>query len=136
MLQVKQLKKQKKKKEKTAVEEGALEYENEIVGSDYSDEDEYIENNVNGINMNKIDNNNNININKENVDNNINIDINNNDKCIILNKNVKIEKNEVKQKNKDIKKNLLTKFNNEESKEISIENNYFDDLKFNGALSK
>ena len=125
-----------KKTEKTAVEEGALEYENEIVGSDYSDEDEYIENNVNGINMNKIDNNNNININKENMDKNINIDINNNDKCIILNKNVKIEKNEVKQKNKDIKKNLLTKFNNEESKEISIENNYFDDLKFNGALSK
>ena len=124
-----------KKTEKTAVEEGALEYENEIVGSDYSDEDEYIENNVNGINMNKIDNNN-ININKENMDNNINKDINNNDKCIILNKNVKIEKNEVKQKNKDIKKNLLTKFNNEESKEISIENNYFDDLKFNSALSK
>ncbi len=64
-----------KKTEKTAVEEGALEYENEIVGSDYSDEDEYIENNVNGINMNKIDNNNNIN--KENMDNNINKDINN-----------------------------------------------------------
>ena len=129
-----------KKTEKTAVEEGALDYEDEIVGSDYSDEDEYIENykdkeNVNEINENKvgtIGNHNDNDINKENVNN---LNINNKDKSSNLSQNRKTKDDKVKKNNKDIKANLLTKFNHEEGKVNSIGHDYFDDFKFNGALS-
>ncbi len=129
-----------KKTEKTAVEEGALDYEDEIVGSDYSDEDEYIENykdkeNVNEINENKvgtIGNHNNNDINKENINN---LYINNKDKTSNLSQNRKTKGDKVKKNNKDIKANLLTKFNHEEGKVNSIGHDYFDDFKFNGALS-
>ena len=129
-----------KKTEKTAVEEGALDYEDEIVGSDYSDEDEYIENykdkeNVNEINENKvgtIGNHNDNDINKENVNN---LNINNKDKSSNLSQNRKTKGDKVKKNNKDIKANLLTKFNHEEGKVNSIGHDYFDDFKFNGALS-
>ena len=120
-----------KKTEKTAVEEGALDYEDEIVGSDYSDEDEYIENykdkeNVNEINENKVGN-------VVNIINNLNID--NKDKTSNLSQNRKTKVDKVKKNNKDIKANLLTKFNHEEGKVNSIGHDYFDDFKFNGALS-
>ena len=129
-----------KKTEKTAVEEGALDYEDEIVGSDYSDEDEYIENykdkeNVNEINENKvgtIGNHNDNDIGKENVNN---LNINNKDKNSNLSQNRKTKGDKVKKNNKDIKANLLTKFNHEEGKVNSIGHDYFDDFKFNGALS-
>ena len=129
-----------KKTEKTAVEEGALDYEDEIVGSDYSDEDEYIENykdkeNVNEINENKvgtIGNHNDNDINKENINN---LNINNKDKSSNLSQNRKTKDDKVKKNNKDIKANLLTKFNHEEDKVNSIGHDYFDDFKFNGALS-
>ena len=129
-----------KKTEKTAVEEGALDYEDEIVGSDYSDEDEYIENykdkeNVNEINENKvrtIGNHNDNDINKENINN---LNINNKDKNSNLSQNRKTKDDKVKKNNKDIKANLLTKFNHEEGKVNSIGHDYFDDFKFNGALS-
>ena len=129
-----------KKTEKTAVEEGALDYEDEIVGSDYSDEDEYIENykdkeNVNEINENKvgtIGNHNDNDINKENINN---LNINNKDKTSNLSQNRKTKDDKVKKNNKDIKANLLTKFNHEEGKVNSIGHDYFDDFKFNGALS-
>ena len=129
-----------KKTEKTAVEEGALDYEDEIVGSDYSDEDEYIENykdkeNVNEINENKvgtIGNHNDNDINKENINN---LNINNKDKSSNLSQNRKTKDDKVKKNNKDIKANLLTKFNHEEGKVNSIGHDYFDDFKFNGALS-
>ena len=120
-----------KKTEKTAVEEGALDYEDEIVGSDYSDEDEYIENykdkeNLNEINENKVGN-------VVNIINNLNID--NKDKTSNLSQNRKTKVDKVKKNNKDIKANLLTKFNHEEGKVNSIGHDYFDDFKFNGALS-
>ena len=129
-----------KKTEKTAVEEGALDYEDEIVGSDYSDEDEYIENykdkdKDNEINENKvgtIGNHNDNDINKENVNN---LNINNKDKSSNLSQNRKTKDDKVKKNNKDIKANLLTKFNHEEGKVNSIGHDYFDDFKFNGALS-
>ena len=129
-----------KKTEKTAVEEGALDYEDEIVGSDYSDEDEYIENykdkeKDNEINENKvrtIGNHNDNDINKENVNN---LNINNKDKNSNLSQNRKTKDDKVKKNNKDIKANLLTKFNHEEGKVNSIGHDYFDDFKFNGALS-
>jgi hypothetical protein len=129
-----------KKTEKTAVEEGALDYEDEIVGSDYSDEDEYIENykdkdKDNEINENKggiIGNHNDNDIDKENVNN---LNINNKDKTSNLNQNRKTKDDKVKKNNKDIKANLLTKFNHEEGKVNSIGHDYFDDFKFNGALS-
>ena len=129
-----------KKTEKTAVEEGALDYEDEIVGSDYSDEDEYIENykdkeNVNEINENKvgtIGNHDDNGIDKENVNN---LNINNKDKSSNLSQNRKTKGDKVKKNNKDIKANLLTKFNHEEGKVNSIGHDYFDDFKFNGALS-
>ena len=129
-----------KKTEKTAVEEGALDYEDEIVGSDYSDEDEYIENykdkeKDNEINENKggiIGNHNDNDINKENINN---LNINNKDKTSNLSQNRKTKGDKVKKKNKDIKANLLTKFNHEEGKVNSIGHDYFDDFKFNGALS-
>ena len=96
-----------KKTEKTAIDEGVLDYEEENVGSDYSDEDEYIENykiGNNEINFNKntIINNSNE-INKENINNNIHTKLKtNNSKENLGNKKVK-----VKPKNKDIKKNLI-----------------------------
>ena len=129
-----------KKTEKTAVEEGALDYEDEIVGSDYSDEDEYIENykdkdKDNEINENKggiIGNHNDNDINKENVNN---LNINNKDKSSNLSQNRKTKDDKFKKNNKDIKANLLTKFNHEEGKVNSIGHDYFDDFKFNGALS-
>ena len=129
-----------KKTEKTAVEEGALDYEDEIVGSDYSDEDEYIENykdkdKDNEINENKvgtIGNHNDNDINKENINN---LNINNKDKSSNLSQNRKTKDDKVKKNNKDIKANLLTKFNHEEGKVNSIGHDYFDDFKFNGALS-
>ena len=129
-----------KKTEKTAVEEGALDYEDEIVGSDYSDEDEYIENykdkeKDNEINENKvgtIGNHNDNDIGKENVNN---LNINNKDKNSNLSQNRKTKGDKVKKNNKDIKANLLTKFNHEEGKVNSIGHDYFDDFKFNGALS-
>lgn len=129
-----------KKTEKTAVEEGALDYEDEIVGSDYSDEDEYIENykdkdKDNEINENKggtIGNHNINDINKENINN---LNINNKDKTSNLSQNRKTKDDKVKKNNKDIKANLLTKFNHEEGKVNSIGHDYFDDFKFNGALS-
>ena len=127
-----------KKTEKTAVEEGALDYEDEIVGSDYSDEDEYIENykdKDNEINENKvgtIGNHNDNDINKENINN---LNINNKDKTSNLSQNRKTKDDKVKKNNKDIKANLLTKFNHEEGKVNSIGHDYFDDFKFNGALS-
>ena len=129
-----------KKTEKTAVEEGALDYEDEIVGSDYSDEDEYIENykdkeKDNEINENKvrtIGNHNDNDIDEVNVNN---LNINNKDKNSNLSQNRKTKGDKVKKNNKDIKTNLLTKFNHEEGKVNSIGHDYFDDFKFNGALS-
>ena len=128
-----------KKTEKTAIDEGILDYEEEMVGSDYSDEDEYIENykvGNNEINANKniIINNININaINKENINNNIHNKLKTNDsKENAGNKKTKVNKH----KNKDIKKNLITKFNNEENKESSHEHNYLGDFIYSGPLSK
>ena len=125
-----------KKTEKTAIDEGVLDYEEEIVGSDYSDEDEYIENGRNNnINSNKnaiINCNNNIEINKENINNNIHTKLKTNDSK----ENIGIKKTKVKQKNNDIKKNLITKFNNEENKESSHEHNYLGDFIYSGPLSK
>ena len=128
-----------KKTEKTAIDEGILDYEEEMVGSDYSDEDEYIENykvGNNEINANKniIINNININdINKENINNNIHNKLKANDsKENVGNKKTKVNKH----KNKDIKKNLITKFNNEENKESSHEHNYLGDFIYSGPLSK
>ena len=123
-----------KKTEKTAVEEGALDYEDEIVGSDYSDEDEYIDNYRDKENINETigNNGNNIEINKENINN---LNINNKDKVVNLIQNGKTKDNKLKHKDKDIKTNLLSKFNYEEGKVNSIGHDYFDDFKFNGALS-
>ena len=128
-----------KKTEKTAVEEGVLDYEDEIVGSDYSDEDEYIDNyrekeefNATKEKKEEIDENN-IDINKENINN---INTNNKDGAINLSQIRKTKNNKVKLKNKDIKKNLLTKFNHEEEKTNSIGHDFLDDFKFTGALSK
>ena len=83
-----------KKTEKTAVEEGALDYEDEIVGSDYSDEDEYIDNYRDKENINETigNNGNNIEINKENINN---LNINNKDKVVNLSQNGKIKDNKV-----------------------------------------
>ena len=116
-----------KKTEKTAMEEGALGYEDEIVGSDYSDEDEYIDNYTEKNNVNKISGfndeleSNNNGIDKENINN--------------MNQN-KNKEFKIKHKNKDIKTNLLTKFNNEESKENSTCHDYLDNFIYNGPLSK
>ena len=128
-----------KKTEKTAEEEGAQDYEDEIVGSDYSDEDEYIDNykdkfDAKEINQDKDVIKNNYSINKENI-NDINI-INNNNKVINLSHKLKTKTNKIKNKNKDIKKNLLFKFNHEECRENSVGHDYLDNFKNNGALSK
>jgi hypothetical protein len=126
-----------KKTDKT--DKTSIDYEDEVVGSDYSDEDEYIDNykiNHNEINENKNiiinSNNNNIDINKENIHNNTENKI----KTDESKENEKLKKIKVKHKNKDIKKNLISKFNNEGNKESSHEHNYFDDFIYSGPLSK
>ena len=107
---------EKNKTGKTAVEEGE-ENDEELVGSDYSDEDEYLEN------MENLEN-------KENQNINNNIDINNH--CVkdkkIIHKN--------KGKGRKIKTNLITKFESNEKEEIKNENNFnnkdiYDDIKNN-----
>ena len=129
-----------KKTEKTAVEEGGLDYDDEIVGSDYSDEDGYIDNykdkgDYNELNENKFGNcESNNQENKEN--NNNNIYINHKDNAINLRKRRKDKNSEIKNKNKDIKSNLLSKFNYEEEKVNSNLHDYFEDFKCSGALSK
>ena len=129
-----------KKTEKTAVEEGGLDYDDEIVGSDYSDEDGYIDNykdkgDYNEYNENKFGNcESNNQENKEN--NNNNIYINHKDNAINLRKRRKDKNSEIKNKNKDIKSNLLSKFNYEEEKVNSNLHDYFEDFKCSGALSK
>ena len=132
-----------KKTEKTAVEEGGLDYDDEIVGSDYSDEDGYIDNykdkgDYNEFNENKSGNcESNNQENKENKENNNNnIYINHKDNAINLRKRRKDKNSEIKNKNKDIKSNLLSKFNYEEEKVNSNLHDYFDDFKCSGALSK
>ena len=131
-----------KKTEKTAVEEGGLDYDDEIVGSDYSDEDGYIDNykdkgDYNEFNENKSGNcESNNQENKENSNNNNNIYINHKDNGINLRKRRKDKNSEIKNKNKDIKSNLLSKFNYEEEKVNSNLHDYFDDFKCSGALSK
>ena len=128
-----------KKTEKTAVEEGGLDYEDEIVGSDYSDEDAYIDNYKDRgdyieFNENKFENyENHSHEYKENIDS---VDINQKDNVINLRKTRKNKDNEIKNKNRDIKSNLLTKFNHEEDKVNPNVHDYFDDFKCNGALSK
>ena len=130
-----------KKTEKTAVEEGGLDYDDEIVGSDYSDEDGYIDNykdkgDYNEFNENKSGNcESNNQENKENNNNN-NIYINHKDNAINLRKRIKDKNSEIKNKNKDIKSNLLSKFNYEEEKVNSNLHDYFEDFKCSGALSK
>ena len=130
-----------KKTEKTAVEEGGLDYDDEIVGSDYSDEDGYIDNykdkgDYNEFNENKFGNcESNNQENKENTNNN-NIYINHKDNGINLRKRRKDKNSEIKNKNKDIKSNLLSKFNYEEEKVNSNLHDYFEDFKCSGALSK
>ena len=129
-----------KKTEKTAVEEGGLDYDDEIVGSDYSDEDGYIDNykdkgDYNEFSENKFGNcESNNQENKEN--NNNNIYINHKDNAINLRKRRKDKNSEIKNKNKDIKSNLLSKFNYEEEKVNSNLHDYFEDFKCSGALSK
>ena len=129
-----------KKTEKTAVEEGGLDYDDEIVGSDYSDEDGYIDNykdkgDYNEFNENKSGNcESNNQENKEN--NNNNIYINHKDNAVNFRKRRKDKNSEIKNKNKDIKSNLLSKFNYEEEKVNSNLHDYFDDFKCSGALSK
>ena len=129
-----------KKTEKTAVEEGGLDYDDEIVGSDYSDEDGYIDNykdkgDYNEFSENKFGNcESNNQENKEN--NNNNIYINHKDNGINLRKRRKDKNSEIKNKNKDIKSNLLSKFNYEEEKVNSNLHDYFEDFKCSGALSK
>ena len=130
-----------KKTEKTAVEEGGLDYDDEIVGSDYSDEDGYIDNykdkgDYNEFNENKSGNcESNNQENKENNNNN-NIYINHKDNAVNFRKRRKDKNSEIKNKNKDIKSNLLSKFNYEEEKVNSNLHDYFDDFKCSGALSK
>ena len=129
-----------KKTEKTDVEEGGLDYDDEIVGSDYSDEDGYIDNykdkgDYSEFNENKFGNcESNNQENKEN--NNNNIYINHKDNAVNFRKRRKDKNSEIKNKNKDIKSNLLSKFNYEEEKVNSNLHDYFDDFKCSGALSK
>ena len=89
---------------KTAVEEGE-ENDEEIVGSDYSDEEEYGENGANK--RYEFDN-------KENE--NENIDKNKDNKI----KENKKNNNKIKEKNNKIKTNLLTRFESDEKDEINI----------------
>ena len=128
-----------KKTEKTAVEEGGLDYDDEIVGSDYSDEDGYIDNYKDKGDYNEFNENKSGNCesnNQENKENNNNIYINHKDNAINLRKRRKDKNSEIKNKNKDIKSNLLSKFNYEEEKVNSNLHDYFEDFKCSGALSK
>ena len=114
------------KTEKTALEEG-MENDEEIVGSDYSDEDEYIEHYGNKDSGSD---------NKENIENKEN-ENNNNSHTKKMNKN---------NKKRDIKTNLITKFESDEKennkinhkKDIICHNNEFreDILKNVSAQSK
>ena len=119
-----------KKTEKTAVEEGGLDYDDEIVGSDYSDEDGYIDNYKDKGDYNEFNENKSGNCESNNQENKENKENNNNN--IYINH----KDNAVKNKNKDIKSNLLSKFNYEEEKVNSNLHDYFDDFKCSGALSK
>ena len=97
------------KTEKTALEEG-MENDDEIVGSDYSDEDEYIEH---------YGNKDSISDNKENIENKEN-ENNNNSHTKKMNKN---------NKKRDIKANLITKFESDE-KENNKNNHKKDIIEF------
>ena len=88
------------KTEKTALEEG-MENDEEIVGSDYSDEDEYIEHYGNKDSGSD---------NKENIENKEN-ENNNNSHTKKMNKN---------NKKRDIKTNLITKFESDEKENNKI----------------
>ena len=102
---------------KTAVDEGE-DYENQVVGSDYSEEDDYIDTYENKYNNSE---------NKENENENNNI--------INLEGNKKIYK--YKQKKNKIKTNLISKFESnqkddeEEKKKNQNQNDIYDDLKNN-----
>ena len=122
-----------KKTDKT--DKTSIDYEDEVFGSDYSDEDEYIGNYKINHNENENKNiiiNNNNDINKENINNNNENKI----KTDESKEKEKVNKCKVKHKNKDIKKNLISKFNNEGNKESFHEHNYFDDFIYSGPLSK
>ena len=97
------------KTEKTALEEG-MENDDEIVGSDYSDEDEYIEHYGNKDSGSD---------NKENIENKEN-ENNNNSHTKKMNKN---------NKKRDIKANLITKFESDE-KENNKNNHKKDIIEF------
>ena len=98
---------------KTAVEEGE-ENDGELVGSDYSDEDEYLENSENkGYEYE----------NKENIIINSNMD-----KVINIDTNKK-KFNKNKQKNRKIKTNLISKFESHEKEDNLIYNDICDDKK-------
>ena len=98
---------------KTAVEEGE-ENDGELVGSDYSDEDEYLENSENkGYEYE----------NKENIIINSNMD-----KVINIDTNKK-KFNKNKQKNRKIKTNLISKFESDEKENNLIYNDICDDKK-------
>ena len=98
---------------KTAVEEGE-ENDGELVGSDYSDEDEYLENSENkGYEYE----------NKENIIINSNMD-----KVINIDTNKK-KFNKNKQKNRKIKTNLISKFESHEKENNLIYNDICDDKK-------
>ena len=128
-----------KNTDKTAVEEGALDYEDEIVGSDYSDEDEYIDNYKDKNEYNNIKQIKDENLwksNDEKKEKNDNIIINDKNKSINNIDNQITKYNSIMHKNKDIKKNLLTKFNHEDFNENSISHDYLEHFKYNGALSK
>ena len=104
----------KNKTGKTAVEEGE-EIDEELVGSDYSDEDEYLENLENkGYNS---DNKENISINK------------NKDNIINVQKNKKTN-HKNKKKNSEIKTNLISKFESDE-KEEKKDKILYDESKYN-----
>ena len=101
---------------KTAVEEGE-ENDEELVGSDYSDEDEYLDN---------LENKGYESDNKENISNN-----NNKNNVINVEKSKKINR-KIKQKDNGIKSNLISKFESDEkdNKKDKILNNKvkFDDI--------
>ena len=101
---------------KTAVEEGE-ENDEELVGSDYSDEDEYLDN---------LENKGYESDNKENISNN-----NNKNNVINVEKSKKINR-KIKQKDNGIKTNLISKFESDEkdNKKDKILNNKvkFDDI--------
>ena len=101
-----------KNTDKTAVEEGALDYEDEIVGSDYSDEDEYIDNYKDKNEYNNIKQ-----IKDENLWKSNDVKKEKNDNIIINDKNKSTNNidnqitkyNSIMHKNKDIKKKFINK---------------------------